>query len=161
MKGYKSKSCWQDLRLQIFNDFESYQLVEFLMKQITAVVVLRHNAISLAMENRLWAKYKFGEPFKVNDSTTSAPAVRNVYYNPTDSMWIKNGIQGIKDLQSRGVMSCICDMALTVYSGMVAKGMNINSEDVKKDWISGLLPGIQPVPSGVWAIGRAQEKGCA
>jgi len=23
------------------------------------------------------------------------------------------------------------------------------------------LPGIQPVPSGVWAIGRAQEHGCA
>ncbi len=128
---------------------------------LTAVVVLRHNAIPLAMEDRLWAKYKFGETFKINDSTTSAPAVRNVYYTPTDQMWVNNGIQGIKDLQPRGVMFCVCDMALTVYSGMVAKGMNLNPEDVKKDWLSGLLPGIQPVPSGVWAIGRAQEKGCA
>jgi intracellular sulfur oxidation DsrE/DsrF family protein len=23
-----------------------------------------------------------------------------------------------------------------------------------------LLPGVQVVPSGVWAVGRAQEKGC-
>jgi intracellular sulfur oxidation DsrE/DsrF family protein len=25
---------------------------------------------------------------------------------------------------------------------------------------AGLLPGIQIVPSGVWAVGRAQEHGC-
>ena len=128
---------------------------------LTAVVVLRHNAIPLAMEDRLWEKYKFGETFKVNDSTTSAPAVRNPYYIPKDQMWLTNGIEGIKALQARGVMFCVCEMAIAVYSGMIAKGMNLNAEDVKKDWFSGLLPGIQPVPSGVWAISRAQEKGCA
>jgi intracellular sulfur oxidation DsrE/DsrF family protein len=58
-------------------------------------------------------------------------------------------------------MFCVCDMALTVYSGMFAPNMNMKPEDVKKDWMSGLLPGIQSVPSGVWAISRAQEKGCA
>jgi hypothetical protein len=31
---------------------------------------------------------------------------------------------------------------------------------VKKDWISGILPGIQLVPSGVMAVNRTQEKGC-
>src|SRR6187549_2111465 len=71
---------------------------------LTAVVVLRHNGIPLAMEDRLWEKYKFGETFKINDSTTSAPATRNVYYTPTDQMWMANGIQGIKDLQPRGVL---------------------------------------------------------
>src|SRR5437868_3687463 len=30
---------------------------------LTAMVVLRHNAIALAMEDRLWEKYKFGEMF--------------------------------------------------------------------------------------------------
>jgi hypothetical protein len=32
---------------------------------------------------------------------------------------------------------------------------------VKKDFLANILPGIQPVPSGVWALGRAQEKKCA
>jgi intracellular sulfur oxidation DsrE/DsrF family protein len=27
--------------------------------------------------------------------------------------------------------------------------------------VSGVLPGIQVVPSGVWALGRAQEHDCA
>jgi intracellular sulfur oxidation DsrE/DsrF family protein len=31
---------------------------------------------------------------------------------------------------------------------------------VKKDWVSGLMPGITVVPSGVLAINRAQELGC-
>ncbi len=57
-------------------------------------------------------------------------------------------------------MFCVCDAALTVYSAAVADGMKANAEEIKKDWISGLLPGIQVVPSGVWALGRAQEHGC-
>jgi hypothetical protein len=127
---------------------------------ITAVVVLRHNGIPFAMEDRLWEKYKFGETFKVTDNTTGAPAKRNPFYTPKDGDFPLPGVDGIKTMQSRGAMFCVCDLALTVYSGMVAKGMNLNPEEVRKDWVSGLLPGIQPVPSGVWAIGRAQENGC-
>jgi len=37
----------------------------------------------------------------------------------------------------------------------------LKAEDVKKDWVANLLPGIQVVPSGVWAVGRAQEHKCA
>jgi intracellular sulfur oxidation DsrE/DsrF family protein len=39
--------------------------------------------------------------------------------------------------------------------------MGANAADVKKEWTDGLIPGIQLVPSGVWAVGRAQEHGCA
>ena len=58
-------------------------------------------------------------------------------------------------------MFCVCNAALTVYSAAAAMQMGLKGEDVKKDWTSGLLPGIQVVPSGVWALGRAQEKGCS
>ena len=127
---------------------------------LKAVVVLRHNAIPLAMEDRLWAKYKFGETFKITDSVANAPAVKNIYNIPSEPMWTALSIEGIKALSARGVMFCVCDLALSVYSGMLAPAMNMTPEDVKKDWLSGLLPGVQPVPCGVWAIGRAQEKGC-
>ncbi len=129
--------------------------------ELTAVVVLRHNGICMAMEDRIWEKYKFGDMFKVNDSATGTPAIRNPYNVPTDQLWTANGIEGIKALSARGVMFCVCDMALTVNSKRVAKGMNMTPEEVKKDWVSGLLPCVQLVPSGVWAVGRAQEKGCA
>lgn len=129
--------------------------------ELTAVVVLRHSAIPFAMEDKLWDKYKFGEHFKINDPATSAAAVKNPFYVPEAQMWKDFGIQGIKELQARGVMFCVCDMALTVNSIMTAKAMNANADDIKKEWLAGILPGVQVVPSGVWAIGRAQEKGCA
>lgn len=70
-------------------------------------------------------------------------------------------IQGIKDLQARGAMFCVCDLAIQVYGGAIAGQMNLDAGDVYKDMISGVHPGIQVVPSGVWALGRAQEHGCA
>jgi hypothetical protein len=50
---------------------------------------------------------------------------------------------------------------LTVYSAIAAGKMNQKPEDVLKEWKAGLLPGITVVPSGVWAVGRAQENKCA
>ena len=57
-------------------------------------------------------------------------------------------------------MFCVCDAALTVYSGAMAGMMNMDAAALKKEWVAGLVPGVQVVPSGVWACGRAQEHGC-
>jgi intracellular sulfur oxidation DsrE/DsrF family protein len=134
-------------------------------KDSSVVVILRHEAIPYAMEDRLWEKYKFGEVFKVNDAMTKAPSVRNPFWKPKPGDFkvpgIGNVMIGINELQDSGVMFCVCNMALTVYSAALAEGMNMSADEVKKDWLAGLLPGIQVVPSGVWAVGRAQEHGCA
>jgi intracellular sulfur oxidation DsrE/DsrF family protein len=58
-------------------------------------------------------------------------------------------------------MFCVCDVALTVFSAVLAGSMNMDAGDVKKEWVAGLLPGLQVVPSGVWAVGRTQEHGCS
>jgi intracellular sulfur oxidation DsrE/DsrF family protein len=133
-------------------------------KDCNAIVVLRHDAIVYALEDKLWAKYKLGEHFKTNDHRTNAPAVRNIFWKPTPGEFSVPGIGpvpiGINELQDSGVMFCVCDMALTVHSATLAGDMNMDAAAVKKEWTEGLLPGIQLVPSGVWAIGRAQEHGC-
>jgi hypothetical protein len=134
-------------------------------KDCGVVVILRHNAIPYAMGNQLWEKYKFGEMFKINDEATKAPAVRNPFWQPKPGDYKVPGIGnvqiGINELQASGVMFCACDMAITVYSTVIAQGSNQDPEVVKKEWLAGLLPGVQPVPSGIWAVGRAQERGCA
>ncbi len=129
------------------------------------VVILRHAGIAYGFENRLWEKYKFGEVFKANDPKTKAPSLRNPFWNPAPGDFKVPGVGnvaiGINELQADGVRFCICEMAITVYSATIAESMKLNPEEVKKDWMSGLLPGIQLVPSGVWAVGRAHEHGCA
>lgn len=133
-------------------------------KDCSVVVVLRHTGIGYAMEDRLWAKYKLGELFKANDPETQAPSLRNPFWKPKPGAFKIPGIGelplGIDQLQANGVMFCVCEAAITVYSAAIAAAMNANAAEIRKDWVAGLLPGIQPVPSGVWALGRAQEKGC-
>ena len=124
---------------------------------LSCVLILRHGGIPLAMEDRLWQKYNFGEVFKVNDDTTKKPMVRNVFYKE-DVMPLPD--MSIAGLQKHGVLIGVCAMAIKVYSMGVAKEMKMDAEEVRKDWIAGVLPGIQVVPSGVLAVNRTQEKGC-
>jgi intracellular sulfur oxidation DsrE/DsrF family protein len=134
-------------------------------KDTTIVVVLRHSAIPYAMNNELWKKYNFGEVFKVEDPVTKAPAVRNAFWMPKPGDFKVPGLGnveiGINELQKKGVLFCVCDTAMTVYTAALAEGMKADAAALKKEWASGLLPGVQIVPSGVWAIGRAQEHGCS
>jgi hypothetical protein len=134
-------------------------------KDCTAVVILRHDAIPYAMEHSLWKKYNFGEVFKADDPATKAAAARNPFWKPKPGDFKIPGVGevaiGINELQESGVLFGVCDVALTVYSAVVAEKMSLKADEVKKEWVAGVLPGIQVVPSGVWAINRAQERGCA
>jgi hypothetical protein len=131
----------------------------------TAMVILRHDAIPYAMESSLWKKYNFGEVFKADDPATKTASVRNPFWQPKEGDYKVPGIGnvaiGINELQQSGVLFGVCDVALTVYSAAVAEGMKLKPEEVKKEWVAGVLPEIQILPSGVWAINRAQEHGCS
>lgn len=131
--------------------------------QCSVVVILRHNSIAFALEDRLWEKYKLGEMFHITDFNTKKVSAKNPFWKPAPGTYAAPGIGaisiGINELQESGVQFLVCDAALTVYSA-VAAGNNGDAAAVKKEWVAGVLPGIHIVPSGVWAVGRAQEKGC-
>jgi intracellular sulfur oxidation DsrE/DsrF family protein len=142
-------------------------------KDQSIVVVLRHDAIPYAFEDRLWSKYNFAKAFHADDvgpafaaaDAKSATEKRNPFWKPNQGDFMVPGIGavaiGINQLQEKGVKFCVCDTAITVYSTAIATSMGMDAAEVKKDWKDGLLPGIHVVPSGVWALGRAQEQGCA
>lgn len=136
------------------------------------VVVLRHAGIGYAFEDRLWEKYKFADMFKAREigpafqAADAATALdnRNPFWNPKPGDFKLPGIGpvaiGINELQASGVMFCVCSAAITVFTSIAAMQMKLQPAEVMADWMKGLLPNIQMVPSGVWAVGRAQEKGC-
>ena len=127
---------------------------------MTAMTVLRHKGIALAFEDRLWEKYPIGEVFEVMDNKTKQPSKRNPFYEPQEGDFPLPQIEGIKRMQERGAMFCVCDLAIKVYSNAVAGKMGLDPTEVYEDWSKGVLKDIQIVPSGVWALGRAQEHGC-
>nr|AUN35600.1 hypothetical protein [uncultured bacterium] len=133
-------------------------------KESSVVVILRHSAIGYALPDAIWAKYKLGEVFKADDPKTKSPSLRNPFWKPAAGDFSVPGVGpvaiGINELQESGVMFCVCNMAITVYSAVIAGMNNLSKDDVQKELTAAVLPGIQLVPSGVWAVGRAQEHGC-
>lgn len=123
-------------------------------ESVSAMVILRHGGLGLALQDAIWAKYPISETFNVK------PGGKTVTANPYGTI---TGLPiaglGIAELLKSGVLVGACDVALTVYSSGVAGKMGMKAEDVKKEWIAGLFPGIVVVPSGVFAAARAQEFG--
>ena len=133
-------------------------------KDCSVLVVLRGEAFIYAMQDVLWEKYKFGEEHKLNDPRTGAITARNPFWQtkPDDFKFPGFGAVpiGIRDLQASGVLFCVCGIAITVHSAAVAMQTGRNEAELKKEWLDALIPGIQVMPSGVFAVTRAQEYGC-
>ncbi|MGA0049310.1 MAG: Tat (twin-arginine translocation) pathway signal sequence containing protein [Flavobacteriaceae bacterium] len=140
---------------------ESNNSVGVLDDQMTAMTVLRHSGIVFAFNSQVWNKFKLGDLVSFNDNKTGKPALRNTVYEPQEGDMPLPPIQGIKDLQKRGSMFCVCDLATKVYGSAIASAQGLNPDEVYKEMVDGILPGIQLVPSGVWALGRAQKEDCA
>ncbi len=128
-------------------------------KDVTAVIVLRHTGIALGLDSKIWEKYNFADEFKVTNPMTNEVFKTNPFWNVPEGAMPLPGL-GADQLQASGALIGICDMALTVMSKEFGQKMKMDPAEVKKEWVSGIFPGIQVVPSGVLAINRAQEHKC-
>ncbi len=125
---------------------------------VSSVLVYRHFAMPLMLDDATWKKYRIGELLNVKDPKTNAPATRNIF---RDNILGRPGLTYEQAIAERGLIMCACNVALTVLSGMAAPNAGVSADEAKKDWTAGLLKGVTLVPSGVYAVNRAQEKGCA
>jgi hypothetical protein len=124
-----------------------------------AVIVMRHWAMPMALQDSIWAKYKIGEALKVIDPTTKQPAVKNPFLKPKPGALLVDDM-AVDRLLARGVIVGACSVALAVLSNAYAKNAGVSPEEAKKEWTAGIIPGITLIPSGTWGVNRAQEKGC-
>jgi hypothetical protein len=127
--------------------------------EMTAVVSFRHFATPLALTDAVWAKYNVGAlpMIRVTDPQTGEPARRNIFH---DNIMLYPNVTYQSLMQTRPVIMTACSMALTVLSGIAAQGAGVSAEEAKRDWVAGLIPGVVVVPSGVYAVNRAQQAGC-
>ncbi len=128
-------------------------------RELSGVLVVRHAGVVLSLGNAIWEKYKFGERYKITDPVTKQPAIRNpyAYVKPGELM---SDDMALDKLLARGVKIAACGVALAGRSASSAEALKMDKDEVKKEWLAGLLPGVMVAPSGVLAVHRAQEKGC-
>ncbi len=123
---------------------------------VSAMVILRHGGLGMALSDSVWRKYPIGEMFGINDG--DKPAMTNPYARITN---LPLPGLGIEELLKSGILVGACDIALTVYSTGAAAKNGGDPVATKKEWVAGLFPGIRIVPSGVMAAARAQELGAS
>lgn len=126
---------------------------------LSGVLIVRHAGAILALNSPVWAKYRIGETFKVNDPQTRQPATRNPYafVKPGE---LRSDDMALDKLLEAGVKIGVCGVALAALSGRAADALKMDKDAAKQEWMAGVIPGVMVVPSGVLAVHRAQEKGC-
>lgn len=124
-----------------------------------SVLVLRHNALPIALENAIWAKYRIGESFKIIDPETKAPAIKNPYLRPKPGVMLSDEA-ALDRLLASGVIVGACGVALKGQSSALAGNAGVSAKEAAQEWAANLVSGVALLPSGVWALGRAQEAGC-
>lgn len=126
------------------------------------VMVVRHRAMALVLNDAIWARAKYGEKNKLKDPTTGEIAARNPFVNlkPDDKFAAILVDGGLDALIRRGVTVLCCNLALMRVAGELAKDEGIPVETARLQFIDGLLPGVIRQPSGIFAIAHAQEVGC-
>jgi hypothetical protein len=138
-------------------------------RDIIAVVVFRHAAASLALDDALWAKYKLGALRKIDDPDTKQPAERNPWArtpagksNADLDAILGPGVDAtVEGVIKAGGVVLVCNLALGRVAQGIAKQNELPVAQVHEELRAGVVPGVLVQPSGIYAVARAQEAGCA
>jgi intracellular sulfur oxidation DsrE/DsrF family protein len=126
---------------------------------LTAMLVVRNFGVALLLSDAIWSRYKLGAMWNITDPVTKAPALRNPYIDSKPGDWANHNASADR-LVARGVVLVACGLALKVFSANAGAAAGVAPDVAHAEWIAGLLPGAFIAPSGVLAVGRAQESGC-
>ncbi len=127
---------------------------------MTAVLVLRHEGIVLAMDDAFWAEFDVGKEHKLNDPDGKKWAKTNpILTLPPDRppQWADFTLA---KFQADGGIVLACDIAFGDLVDQYKTKGKLSDEDARKVAITHLAPGVILQPSGVFAALRAQEAGC-
>ena len=128
--------------------------------QVRVVIVARRLGTPLVLGDALWAKFPIGEDTKMNDRDGS-PYRRNPFYRPRPGAAPESASTKLESLRSRGVILLVCNIAANNWSRRMAEVTKRDADEVKKEVFANFVPGTIVMPSGVFAIMRAQNAGCA
>ena len=128
--------------------------------EANAFIVFRHFATPLGLTDAIWKKYQLGKMLEIMDPATKKPSERNFVWKPKAGDMMNTDASADKMIAMPGVVIGVCHFAITVLSGMAAKGAGVTPEVALKEWEAGVIPGAMLLPSGVLGVGRAQEHGC-
>ena len=120
--------------------------------EVAIVVCLRHAATAFAFTDAIWSKYGASLP---PDPKTNATAMKN-HYTSSDRR-----DETFDALIKLGVHFAVCDKSTQGLAGSLARKTEGKSDAVYKELLANVIGSSHMVPSGIVAVGHAQEHGYA
>jgi hypothetical protein len=126
-----------------------------------AVLNIRTQAVSAALNDATWDHHALGAEYKVNDPVTGKLAVRNPFWHRAPDPLPGISLPSLADLVGRGAIVLVCDFALEHLAKRMADKAGRPSAEVHQELRNGFVPGAFAVPSGIFGLAKAQNAGCA
>ena len=125
-------------------------------RDVAIVVCLRHAATAFAFNDAIWSKYGVSLPWQATDPKANTAPMRNPY-NSAES----RRDETFDALIKLGVHFAVCDKSTQGLAGTLARKTEGKSDAIYQEMLANVISNSHMVPSGIVAVGHAQEHGYA
>jgi hypothetical protein len=142
---------------------EGYQVAMGAERQFTPVLILRHAASVMTLNDSMWELLGIGASRSLKDPTTGEPAKRNPFINYTkgDKFSMIGAEAGIDVLMSKGAIVIACNRALAGAAYQLKqKQPELTQQQAHAEIRKNVIPGVYVMPNGIFAVAAAQDAGC-
>jgi hypothetical protein len=127
-------------------------------KDIKAIGTFYGATTFFGLNDAMWEKYRIGE-FLGEKDASGKPATRNPWRTVPTILGMQLPQASIESLQKRGATFILCNNALGIFSGLLAKARGLDADAVYQDMKANILPNVELIPGMVVAIEQAQTAG--
>lgn len=131
--------------------------------QVTPVLILRHTASVMTLDDAMWDRLELGAAHDLKDPTTGEPARRNPFlrWQQGDQHSMVGAPAGLDVLMAAGAVVLTCNNALRgVAYQLRRKEPTLTPEAATAAVRAAVLPGVYVMPNGIFAVSAAQDAGC-
>lgn len=130
------------------------------IEDVTPVVVFRHEAIPLVMNDAFWDHLGIGKDLNWKDPKTNKwSKVNPLASAPPDAKGRAKDFNIPAFVQSGGIVLA-CGLAFQQIVAQYGEKDKLSPEDARKRATENLIPGVIIQPSGFFAVLKAQDEGC-
>ncbi len=143
--------AWCDMYKEVYGSDRS---------EMSPVVVIRHAAIDLIMNDAYWATYEVGKENKLRNEQGKKWAMHNPLSAESRPDEEKARKYTLQSFIAGGGIVLGCGWAFRFAASRVAKREKLEPAEARKRAMEQMIPGVILQPNGIFACLRAQEAGC-
>ena len=130
--------------------------------EVTMVLVLRHDAIHMVMQQSYWDAFGIGKEKGVKHPATEQPTDKNPALLSAANGGLPAQFDGLalEQFMAGGGIVLACNLAFAEVVGAYQKRDKSDEAAARKVALAAMVPGVIMQPSGVFAAMRAQQLGC-